>query len=656
MKIDDIRPYLVKINNGSGCLVQPVDDGEYTYILTVRHVLAIPNEKETAWTGDKLVSIERFELENGNWKARKIYLDEANQLNELSVGENYFPHKTKDLALIKIRKIAELDRLIRDDLPENKGATLFNYSLCGYPGIRAGDSVEYRFDPDIKILTSAGYGLREAEHPKLIEKSELEGFSGGGILKYTDENILLAGVIKKMQRRETLGRIYFYPLYNFDEIIEEYNDKLKPIFSERRGAGSYGEVAAMPREVISININDSFKDNRVKDELIELLRENSRGLIVNPNVGDWEYFLNECNEEVLRDVNEGVINNNKKGIITSIGTSLFRILHRDRNHAKNINKVIESENPTSLQLDFTYWKHNNQQLNYSSIPWEYLFCPEDLSNNGLSYPIIRNTLITRSIRQINGSLTARLKKLKVVIVAEEDFLLNSSAEDNTQIKVSEALQKLVDPANADYLNFTFLEIKNISLTELQTKLFRYTPNIIHIVGNASWIKDKPELFVKKDEGINLERADVLREKFQKAAESGMDENRLFLCILQSTFKHQVEQYRAFDGIATVLLKNKLPSVVSIPHCLGRDADFFLLKSFYNDIAQGKSIGESFFSLSNEIRLKESIGFPALYSHYNSVSIIKELKIHVEHKEESIGNRRPSFEPMAAQAGFSDGRS
>jgi hypothetical protein len=410
----------------------------------------------------------------------------------------------------------------------------------------------------------------------------------------------------------------------------------------------------MPREVISININDSFKDNRVKDELIELLRENSKGLIVNPNVGDWEYFLNECNEEVLRDVNEGVINNNKKGIITSIGTSLFRILHRDRNHAKYINKVIESENPTSLQLDFTYSKHNNQQLNYSSIPWEYLFCPEDLSNNGLSYPIIRNTLITRSIRQINGSLIARLKKLKVVVVAEEDFLLNSSTEDNTQIKVSEALQKLVDPVNADYLNFTFLEIKNISLAELQTKLFRYTPNIIHIIGNAGWIKDKPELFIKKDEGINLEKADVLREKFQKAAESAMDENRLFLCILQSTFKHQVEQYRAFDGIATVLLKNKLPSVVSIPHCLGKDADFFLLKAFYNDIAQGKSFGESFFSLSNEIRLKESIGLPALYSHYNSVSIMAEPKIHVEHKEEFMGNRRPSFEPTAAHAG-SDGR-
>jgi hypothetical protein len=639
MNINEIRTYFVKINNGSGCLFRPLDN-RFTYILVARHVIGKPNKEETEWSNEQIISIDRFELIDDDYNSLKIYLDDDKRSNDLKLGDNYFPHRSKDIAIIKINRLPKLDQLVNDDLSKKIGPELSGYFMCGYPGTRDRDkNKKSRLDPGIEILDYSGDGLREAKHPMAIEQSDVEGFSGGGVLKYDGDNIFLAGIIKRIQDKEPLGRFHFYPLHNFNEIVEQYPGKLEPLFKN-----------ISSRTVISININDSFQDDKVKKDLIDLLRDNSKGLIVDPNArGEaWEYFLNECNEEVFRELNDGLIISNKKGIITSIGTSLFLILNRDENHKKNMTQLIESPDPKSLQLDFTYSRHNNKRLNYSSIPWEYLFCPEDLAKNRQSYPIIKDTLITRSIGPMNGALHARLEKIKIVVVAEEDFILHT--EEGSEVKISEAIKKLGNESTNEFLNFTFLETKSITLSDLQDKLFRNMPNIIHLLGSASWSKEnRPDLFIKKEEAINLEKNDVLRENLQLAAENQLSENRLLLCILQTTFSHPVEQYRALDGIATVMLRNKIPSVISIPHCLGRQADFFLLKSFYNDIAQGKNIGESFFSLSNKIRQKGAIGFPVLYSNHRTISITKEEDTGGGGKstdERSAGNISPNNQDLA----------
>ncbi|HEX7868703.1 MAG TPA: ABC-three component system protein, partial [Chryseobacterium sp.] len=73
----------------------------------------------------------------------------------------------------------------------------------------------------------------EAEIEKAVTHSEIVGQSGGGIIKSENSYFLLAGIQKKMAVEdgvESLSRIHFAPLSFFDEIIEESNGVLSPLF------------------------------------------------------------------------------------------------------------------------------------------------------------------------------------------------------------------------------------------------------------------------------------------------------------------------------------------------------------------------------------------------------------------------------------------
>ncbi len=209
-RINLLPNYTVKVDGGSGCIFQPIND-EYSYVLTAKHVIS----------GNNSPSIIR----------QTIKMNGTIDNEQLEIIGTPFLHtdENKDAAIIKVKKVEEIDYLLRDDLSSEKRD---NYYLCGHPDARRDDNYSFRTNK-LTIKNVKPYNYREAELEKIANKEEIVGQSGGGIIKLEDSCFLIAGIQKKMSvpaGKESLGNIDFMPLEFFDEIINQNQAELSEIF------------------------------------------------------------------------------------------------------------------------------------------------------------------------------------------------------------------------------------------------------------------------------------------------------------------------------------------------------------------------------------------------------------------------------------------
>jgi hypothetical protein len=207
--MNKFREITVKIDKGTGCLVQPTS-GDFTYILTAAHVLKDVDKKIKNIKDIKII-----------WQ--KIIDGELIDQDLVIIGELYFHSvENKDAAIIKVKKIENIIPLIRTtekDLDQGK------YFLCGHPTVRRekGEKDCFRED-EVKLLTEKALGYSEGELLKILLLKDVDGHSGGGILKRDNNLYFIAGIQKGMvmeDGKEDLSKIKFMPLSFFDEIINE---------------------------------------------------------------------------------------------------------------------------------------------------------------------------------------------------------------------------------------------------------------------------------------------------------------------------------------------------------------------------------------------------------------------------------------------------
>lgn len=209
-RIDFLPKFTVKVENGSGCLFQPVDDG-YSYVLTARHVI---NKK-------KAPKIIRQTLDT-----------DGNIINEpISIVGKPFLHSNSaiDAAIVKVKKVEGLQSLIRADL---EGDNKDQYYLCGHPAARSDTNYSFRQNA-LTLQNKKPLGYMEAELARSANQNEIVGQSGGGVIKVEETCFLLAGIQKSMaadDEIEMLGRIEFIPISLFDEIIEQNKNDLSLLF------------------------------------------------------------------------------------------------------------------------------------------------------------------------------------------------------------------------------------------------------------------------------------------------------------------------------------------------------------------------------------------------------------------------------------------
>jgi len=215
---DQLRPYVVIVNNGSGCVFQPVDI-TVSYILTAKHNLTN--------AGNTLNSLIRFELDGGIWSAVNV------PFAAIIAGENFFPHPELDIAIITVPRIEVLAPIYRtDDLNEQQNA---GYFLMGYPQGRReanpnNNSAWFRADPILQIF-GINNQAREFVLPGNANQQEVTGQSGGPVLVAKGDKVMLAGIETNMARanNENMGRAEFFPLKAFDKIIALYPEQLSSL-------------------------------------------------------------------------------------------------------------------------------------------------------------------------------------------------------------------------------------------------------------------------------------------------------------------------------------------------------------------------------------------------------------------------------------------
>lgn len=296
-RIDLLPNYTVKVEGGSGCLFQPIND-EYCYVLTAKHVI-LDND---------LPSIIRQTLDN-----------DSKVVNEpLEIIGKPFLHSdsNKDAAIIKVKKVKDIDSLLRADLSsENKDG----FYLCGHPNSRVSNAYSWRSN-QVSIENKKQYGYIEAELSRVATRSEIVGQSGGGIIKIEQSCFLLAGIQKQMavpDNQEQLGRIEFMPLSFFDEIIDENESELSKLFPPYIGSFErlLNDIFPLP--------NLDYKKELIQNEL----RKISQVLCSD--------FSPKCILEIFKD--EFLANGTDKtfNIHKSLWTSFLELLTYNQLHSEN---------------------------------------------------------------------------------------------------------------------------------------------------------------------------------------------------------------------------------------------------------------------------------------------------------------------------------
>ncbi|WP_167619101.1 ABC-three component system protein [Maribellus sediminis] len=220
MDLEDLKQYSVIFGRGSGVLFQPMNNREYTYILTAKHNLYTDKECTVLhgtipieFTNPALQKIESFEIK---------------------LGENCFPHIKADIAFVLINYMEGFDKIIIDCNCKE----FANVLLCGFPDDNRKNpekiTIREQFS-NLEInreINSENYHTRVELKRQYDDQPRIVGYSGGGLLRTDDDYISIIGIQSEVTSTVlSNGQIEFVPIKYFNEIVDynEYKNSLTPL-------------------------------------------------------------------------------------------------------------------------------------------------------------------------------------------------------------------------------------------------------------------------------------------------------------------------------------------------------------------------------------------------------------------------------------------
>lgn len=220
MTPEQLKTYIVSLKDGSGCLFQPLAKQDaYTYVLTAKHLFegVKPNvdgvlERYDTNQGE-VIPIIRLVYQDGIWA--ETIIDFIFQR-----GENYFASSDADAAILKIPFTPGFNEIFQSNISLNTSG----FSLNGFPRIYAARPVgEKSTAHAISRLISAGAYTHGAQlENSTLAHAQLNGMSGGGILKIIDNSISIIGIQSKVAHQMLAGgQIDFVPIHYFNLIVSD---------------------------------------------------------------------------------------------------------------------------------------------------------------------------------------------------------------------------------------------------------------------------------------------------------------------------------------------------------------------------------------------------------------------------------------------------
>lgn len=352
MTIDEAREYVVIVNGGSGIIFQP-SDTQYTYILTAKH-----NVEE-----DQIKIIRFSNINNIIEELPEISIDK-------NIGVNIFPHYdvNKDIAIIKIDKIRDLEEIFRIE----SNQIVSNIRLMGYPLLRRQEFINdkaswFRDSDNLSVHGSRSHGRIEARLQNREEYSEIVGHSGGGVVSIEDGKLLLMGIQNSMlssKDHENLGSIEYTPIKYFDEIINKYQDELKPLHPHYLSCFSFLTDSAFSK------VDNCFNSKKTIDILTKILKEKSKKVIeseITP-ICIKEYLSEEL--LLLKSQNNLILNSRDIWVIWLELLTILIILKNDDVKLDKLHNVLNRYRVFYSDIDDDFWVSHVNELpnaNYSNL-------------------------------------------------------------------------------------------------------------------------------------------------------------------------------------------------------------------------------------------------------------------------------------------------
>jgi len=368
MNKDDLKKYSVIVENGSGCLFQPMTDA-YTYILTAKHLFFYEEDKgrgkEKFQFADRTkIDIKRCVKTLTGWTEELIKFT-------LIEGDTYFPHKDADIAILKIiPAIKGFDRICTSNQEEITKKTL----LCGFPdNFRINGEGDRYSDYEVDRIGPSGNYIKNAQVDTALNQNNISGTSGGGILYIDKDYINIIGIQSKMgnETNYQAGQVAFVPENFFDDIIgySEYEKKL---------------VALLPYYLRSFKflednifkLQESLITKTKSAKLIEVLKTKSKPIIysdLTPNEIKNQLIqsLKLIDNNLFSDFNSKRFWNLWLELLTIISISEIHFVNEDKSISKNqIPLILENIRLFYADSDKCFWLENIDNLhrvNYQGL-------------------------------------------------------------------------------------------------------------------------------------------------------------------------------------------------------------------------------------------------------------------------------------------------
>lgn len=647
--IDFLPLFSVKVNQGSGCLVQP-PEVDFTYVFTARHV--VKNEED-----EKPVVI-RQHLKDGT-------IDEE-LITVLDVF--YHPNPLIDAAILKVEKVEDIANL---NMAKAELGSLHECHLIGHPATRRGEGkYSFRSNQISAFINHQINNYIEASLNPVIIRTEVVGQSGGGIIIIYADQLLLAGIQSEMSASddESIGRINFMPLHLFNEIISQeglpmlknpvpyktpdnpgavnrnqtapnlnvviQNLPAKRIIQKKYHASAYNTSKHF---VISIKDNHSFQLSHSGMELATLDINHTINDVLCKNTITYCY-------DTIRGSGENLRQNTRNNLSTLIGSYLFKILLEK--HAQSLIEAIQTNNSKplnereDLQLILNF-EDTEEASKLSNWPWEYLYYtnanhPNDKYFLHTKFKIYRiaNSQAASTTQSIPETNTIRVMLFFAPMKNEyEDSHIKAMEEMfasliNDYGHVKNEKGEIVSLGNIECLMLCPPKIADKGAVEVQTTyanflmtLSTFKPGIVHFIGEAfdgNAGSDAGLYFWKKDQNEGITEGISLDQDFFDEIGRYIQ----YVCpetifIMQSWMNNSENTYRIFKNISDTFISKNAEAVLSIPsrmHIKGTDnlTDYLnAMKKFYGLMAEGNTLGMALSEFRKEL-IGQGKGYPVAY--------------------------------------------
>lgn len=345
------------VGDGSGCFFQPMTE-EYTYILTARHLFCDRTVAEgvptlTERVDGQQIIISRNTLNNGTWQSIQFPLT-------LTRGQTYFPLPNADAAILKVQFLNGLDQLLIDPHYERPAS----YKLCGYPSNRRNAADQYTSYELHQNIASGNFGQTAQLAIGTLTQDNLEGMSGGGILKPEEHNILIIGVQSKMLSTVLpAGQIGFVPMKFFEEIIATNAnlEKLMPVYLK--------SFSYFGNEIFALDYG--LDEQQIAEQLTTLLKTQATR-VINSNINPIEVrnYFKEKLMFILTKQNPSDLDKKKLWIAWLEMLTILNVAHNHQHAVQDLpnleKKIRLFYSDTDRDFFIAHLDHLDQQ-NYSGL-------------------------------------------------------------------------------------------------------------------------------------------------------------------------------------------------------------------------------------------------------------------------------------------------